>query len=77
LDWRKIDRLVRAAVADPGSPKAKKLSRTVHLISVKKQLLQHKNEGLQAALNNEKRRRKRGKPLLDRQATEDFGGAVF
>jgi hypothetical protein len=76
-DWRKIDRLIRAAVADSGSPEAKKLSRTVHSISVKKQLLQHENEGLQVALNNEKRRRKRGKPLLDKQATEDFGGAVF
>jgi hypothetical protein len=42
-DWRKIDRLVRAAVNTGGTNSAKKLSRTVHSISVQKQLLEHEN----------------------------------
>jgi hypothetical protein len=76
-DWRKIDRLMKAAVNVGGSSEAKKLSRTVHSIAVQKQLLQHENEGLRAALNNEKRRRKRGKPLPFDQINEGGGGAVF
>ena len=76
-DWRKIDRLIRVVAADMGTAKAKKLSRTIHSVAVGKQLLQHENEGLRAALGNEKRHRKRGKPLPLEQPDEYHGGAIF
>jgi hypothetical protein len=76
-DWRKIDRLLRAVVDTGGGDKAKKLSRTVHSISIQKQLVEHENKGLREALQAIKKRSKRGKPLPLNQPTEYHGGAVF
>jgi hypothetical protein len=62
-DWRKIERLLRQAVDDIYDAKSKKLSQTIHTISVKNTLLQHENSQLKEALANEKKRRQRGKAL--------------
>ena len=76
-DWRKIERLLRAVVEDVYDRQSAKLSQTIHTIAVQKQLLQHENERLKAALINEKKRRNRGKPLLLEPADLDNGGAKF
>ncbi|KAF9728467.1 hypothetical protein PMIN01_13600 [Paraphaeosphaeria minitans] len=76
-DWRKIERLLRQAVDDIYDANAKKLSRTIHTISAKNQLLQHENDNLREALANEKKHRKRGKALLLEPPTNYNRGAVF
>ena len=56
---------------------SKKLSRTIHTISAKNQILQHENDSLKEALANEKRRRQRGKALLLQPPKDYDGGAIF
>jgi len=76
-NWRKTERLLREVVTDRGDPRAQKLSRAFHRISVQKSLLTHEAQGLRQALNNERLRRKRGKALPLEQPEEYHGGAVF
>ena len=57
--------------------KSKKLSQTIHTISVKNTLLQHENNQLKEALANEKKRRQRGKALLLQPPENWDGGAQF
>jgi sucrose-6-phosphate hydrolase SacC (GH32 family) len=49
----------------------------VHQTSIKSQLLIYENKQLQAALDNEKKRRQRGKPLTIQAPSDYYGGAVF
>jgi hypothetical protein len=76
-NWRKTESLLRDVVTDRRDPRAQKLSRAYHSISVQKTLLEHEARGLREALIHERLRRKRGKvPPLE--ADEDYhGGAVF
>jgi hypothetical protein len=76
-NWRKTESLLREVVTDRGDPRAQKLSRAFHRISVQKSLLTHEAQGLRQALNNERLRRKRGKALPLEQPEEYHGGAVF
>ena len=76
-DWRKIEQLLRQAVDDLQDSNTKKLSRTIHTISVKNTLLEHENKQLKEALVNEQKRRQRGKALLLEAPPEYNGGAVF
>ena len=76
-DWRKIDRLLKVVATTGGGDDAKKLSRTVHSISVQKQLLEHENQGLREALNNKQRRQIKGRALPLERAEKRHGGAVF
>lgn len=76
-DWRKIERLLRDVMEDTYNRQSKKLSQTIHAISVQKQLLQHENNKLKEALINEKKRRQRGKALLLQPPKNYDGGAVF
>ncbi|KAF7571799.1 Membrane-bound metallopeptidase [Pyrenophora tritici-repentis] len=69
-DWRKIDRLVRAAVTDSHQYEARKLRSS-------NELLKHKNEGLKEALQHKKKHRKKGKALDLQQRQEYHGSAVF
>ena len=62
-DWRKLDRLVRAAVNDSYQDEARKLRSSIHHLSVQNELLQHKNEGLKEALQHKKKHKKKGKAL--------------
>ncbi|KAI9035399.1 uncharacterized protein KD926_003539 [Aspergillus affinis] len=76
-DWRKIERLLKYAVTDLYDQKAKKLNSTMHALSTENIILKLRCQGLEAALFQEKKKRKRGKPLLfELQAPED-GYAVF
>ena len=56
---------------------ARKLSQTLHSITVRNNLLQHENLRLKEALVNKKKRRQRGKPLLLKAPKDYHGGAVF
>jgi hypothetical protein len=49
-DWRKLDRLVRSAVADQGSKDTQKLCESVYHLSNQNELLHHENDGLRKAL---------------------------
>ncbi|KAF1828607.1 hypothetical protein BDW02DRAFT_216095 [Decorospora gaudefroyi] len=51
-DWRKMDRLVRAAVTDSHQYEARKLRSSVHHLSVQNELLKHKVDGLEEALES-------------------------
>ncbi|KZM26581.1 nucleic acid binding [Ascochyta rabiei] len=77
-DWVKIAALVRSAVKDKDSDESKKLSQTLHRITVENDLLHHENQGLRDALQakekRKKKRKKKGKPLLP---GDYHGGAVF
>ncbi|KAI9037671.1 uncharacterized protein KD926_000087 [Aspergillus affinis] len=76
-DWRKIERLLKHAVTDLYDQKAEKLNSTMHALSTENIILKLRCQGLEAALLQEKKKRKRGKPLLfELQAPED-GYAVF
>ncbi|OAF98483.1 uncharacterized protein CC84DRAFT_1182168 [Paraphaeosphaeria sporulosa] len=73
-DWRKINQLLKAVVGVGGDSQAKKLSQTVHHITIQKQLLDEENKHLREALLTKKRRSKKGRPLpLD----QSYGGAIF
>lgn len=76
-DWRKIERLLRSTVRDIATEESRKLSQTVHSISVQKQILEHENQGLREALTNKKRRQTKGRALLLEEPDEWHGGAVF
>jgi hypothetical protein len=75
-DWRKLDRLVRVAVKDTQQEESKKLSLSLHYISVQNELLKHENEGLREALQHKKKHKKKGKALDLQQRQEYHGGAV-
>ncbi|KAK1912749.1 hypothetical protein P3342_004685 [Pyrenophora teres f. teres] len=75
-DWRKLDRLVRAAFNDSHQYEARKLRSSVHHISVQYELLQLENEGLKEALQHKKKHKKKGKALDLQQRQEYHGGAV-
>ena len=49
----------------------------MHALSIENMLLKQQNNGLKQSLVNEKKRRKRGKPLLLDFPTEENGGAMF
>ncbi|KAI1508325.1 DUF1682 multi-domain protein [Pyrenophora tritici-repentis] len=76
-DWLQMERLVRAAVKDTRQDEAKKLSLTLHQVSVQNQLLQHENRGLHKALQHQKKHKKKGKALDLQQRQEYHGGAIF
>ena len=76
-DWRKTERLLRQVVQDRSDPRAQKLSRAFHSISVQKTLIEHEAQGLLQALINERQRRKRGKALPLEAGEEYHGRAVF
>ena len=76
-DWRKMERLVRSEVRDQGSKAVKKLSRSLHHISVQNELLHFEVAGLREALSTKKKHNKKRKPLDLQQRQEYHGGAVF
>ena len=49
----------------------------MHSLSVENMLLKQQNDGLKQSLVNEKKRRKRSKPLLLDFPTQENGGAIF
>ena len=76
-DWRKMDRLVRAAVKDTQQTESRKVRSSLHHLSVQNELLKHENKGLREALSHKKKHKKKGKALNLQQRQEYHGGAVF
>ena len=76
-NWRKIERLVKSTVKDQSSKDVKKLSRSLHHISVQNELLHHEVDGLKEALVIKKKHKKRRKSLDLDQRQEYYGEAVF
>jgi hypothetical protein len=76
-DWKRIEKLLRCVVTDVYNENTKKLRLTMHHLSTENILLKLRCDGLETALQNENKKRQRGKPLqFQLQAPED-GGAVF
>jgi hypothetical protein len=76
-DWRRMSRLVRSAVKDESSKEARRLSRSLHHISVQNQLLHHEIQGFKEALTIKKKHTKHGTTLDLQQRQEYHGGSVF
>lgn len=76
-DWRRIEKLLKRVVINYRDPNTQKLSNTIHALSVQNLLLTDEITGLRKALQNEKKKRKRGKPLLLEPPPSYDGGAVF
>jgi hypothetical protein len=76
-DWRKIERLLNRVVADVYDKNTKKLSLTMHHLSTENILLKLRCQGLESALQNEKKKRQRGKALQFNIPPPENGGAVF
>jgi hypothetical protein len=76
-NWKETQRLFYEVVKDRRDPRARKLCKSFHSISVQKTLLQHEAKGLKEALIDERSRRKLSK-VLPLEADEEYhGGAVF
>lgn len=76
-DWRKIERLLNRVVANIYDKNTKKLSSTMHHLSTENILLKLRCQGLESALQNEKKKRQRGKALQFDIPPPENGGAVF
>ena len=76
-DWLKIETLLRKAVRDETSKELKKLSRSLHHITVQNSLLHHENLGLKEALKTQKKHKKKSKALNLQSDREYHGGAMF
>lgn len=63
-DWKRIEKLLHNVVSNIYDKKTQQLSNTMHALSTENMLLQMQNDGLKKRLINEKKRRKRGKPLI-------------
>jgi hypothetical protein len=62
-DWKRIEKLLRGVVTDVYNENTKKLRLTMHHLSTENILLKLRCEGLETALQNEKKKRQCGKPL--------------
>lgn len=76
-DWKRIEKLLQAVVSNINDKKAQQLSNSMHALSTENMLLKMQNDGLKKRLINEKKRRKRGKPLMLDFPTQNEGGAIF
>ncbi|CEL05785.1 hypothetical protein ASPCAL06900 [Aspergillus calidoustus] len=76
-DWRKIEKLLNRVVTDIYDKNTKKLSSTMHHLSTENIILKLRCQGLESALQNEKKKRQRGKPLQFELAAPENGGVVF
>jgi hypothetical protein len=76
-DWLKIETLLRKAVRDETSKELKKLSRSLHHITVQNSLLHHKNLGLKEALKTQKKHKKKSKALNLQSDREYHSRAMF
>lgn len=75
-DWRKLDRLLRAAVKDERK-EAKVPRQSFHHMAVENQLVRHQIESLVEALSTKKKPNKRGRAKDLQQHKEYHGGAQF
>jgi hypothetical protein len=76
-DWLKIETLLQKVVKHETSKELKKLSRSLHHISVQNLLLHHENQGLKEALKTQKKHKKKSKTLDLQSDCEYHGGPVL
>jgi hypothetical protein len=76
-DWLKIETLLRKVARDEGSKELKKISRSLHHISIQNSLLHNEIAGLKEVLQTQKKHKKKSKTLDLQQKKWAQGGAVF
>ncbi|KAJ8111880.1 hypothetical protein OPT61_g5626 [Boeremia exigua] len=76
-DWLKIETLLRKVVKDEGSKELRKISRSLHHISIQNSLLHYKIAGLKEVLKTQKKHKNKSKTLDLQQKKWAQGGAVF
>ena len=76
-DWLKIETLLRKVAKDEGSKELRKVSRSLHHISIQNSLLHHEIAGLKEALKTQTKHKKKSKTLDLQQKKWAQGGAVF
>lgn len=76
-DWRRIENLLNYVVTDIYDKNTKKLSATMHHLSIENIILKLRCQGLEIALQNKKKKRQRGKPLQFQLAAPEDGSAIF
>ncbi|KAJ8113337.1 hypothetical protein OPT61_g4512 [Boeremia exigua] len=76
-DWLKIETLLRKVAKDEGSKELRKISRSLHHISIQNSLLHHEIAGLKEVLKTQKKHKNKSKTLDLQQKKWAQGGAVF
>jgi hypothetical protein len=76
-DWLKIETLLRRVANDQSSKELKKISRSLHHISIQNSLLHQEVAGLKQVLMTQKKHKKKSKTLDLQQKKWAQGGAVF
>jgi hypothetical protein len=76
-DWRKIERLLKQAVADVHDKNTEKLSLTIHHLSTENIMLKARCKDLENALAIEKKRQQREKSPIFQSQTPESGNTVF
>jgi hypothetical protein len=76
-DWLEIETLLRKVAKDESSKELKKISRSLHHISIQNSLLHHEVAGLKEVLKTQKKHKKKSKTLDLQQKKWAQGGAVF
>jgi hypothetical protein len=76
-DWRKIRSLIKEVVSNILDKRVQKLNDTVQHLAASNIILEARITGYQQALQNEKKKRQRGKPLFQRLNTPEESKAIF
>ncbi|PSN58715.1 hypothetical protein BS50DRAFT_509925 [Corynespora cassiicola Philippines] len=76
-DWLKIETLLRKIAKDESSKELRKISCSLHHISIQNSLLHHEVSGFREALKTRKKKKKKSKALRLQLKEENYGGAVF
>ncbi|RYN16665.1 hypothetical protein AA0119_g13177 [Alternaria tenuissima] len=76
-DWLKIETLLRKVVRGESSKELRKISRSLHHISVQNSLLHHENQSLKEVLKTQKKHKNKSKALQFQPHKDYHGGAEF
>jgi hypothetical protein len=76
-DWLKIETLLRKVASDQSSKELKKISRSLHHISIQNSLLHQEVAGLKQVIMTQTKQKKKSKTLDLQQKKWAQGGAVF
>ena len=76
-DWKKVERLLEEAVPDIHDEGVERLNDTIQDLVRTNILLRYKIEGYRRALQNEKKKGQRAKPLFHQLAAQQDGHATF
>ena len=76
-DWLKIETLLRKVAKEETSKELRKISRSLHHISIQNTLLHHEIIGLKEVLKTQKKHKNKSKALQFQPRKEYHGGAEF